>query len=216
MCGRYVLNARERLIQAAFPELAEEDLPEGTPTRRFNVAPTQQMPIILREGEETQLKLLRWGLTPKWAKSKSQLLINAKAETLAEKPTFRTLFASSRCIVPATGFYEWKGGKDDKVPYLITVTDRPVFGFAGLYDTGHYVIVTCGPNKVMKPIHNRMPAILEAEHHAAWLDPNLDDPDKLDALLGPYPADKMEARPVSDRVNSVSNDSPELLEPAHA
>ena len=170
---------------------------------------------------------LRWGLIPFWAKDAKvgYSMINAKAETITEKSSFREPFKSRRCIIPADGFYEWKQtGPKTKQPYAIVMKDRSVFGFAGLWERwkdkasgGELVesctIVTTEPNAVCAPIHNRMPVILEPEGYATWLGEREASQDELLGLLRPYSAEKMTAFPIGRKVGNVKNDGPELLEP---
>jgi len=170
--------------------------------------------------------MLRWGLVPWWAKDIKVGFsnINAKAETVAEKPAFRDAFRERRCIIPADGFYEWKKlDPKTKQPYAIVMKDRGVFGFAGLWErwkdrtTGQTVqsctIITTTPNEVCAPLHNRMPAILLPESYARWLGEEPTEPPRLLGMLKPYPADAMEAYPVSTRVGNVKNTDASLIEP---
>jgi len=147
-------------------------------------------------------------------------LINARAETAAEKPSFRRAFRSQRCLVPASGFYEWAKTPQGRVPYLFRLADQPPFALAGLWDRWHgsdgeeldsYTILTCAANGLLARVHERMPCILEREDEAAWLDPDLHEPEAVRALLQPYPAVAMEGYPVSAEVNSPAHDDPELL-----
>jgi putative SOS response-associated peptidase YedK len=170
--------------------------------------------------------MLRWGLVPYWAKDIKIgfSLINAKAETVAEKPAFRDVFKDRRCIIPADGFYEWrKLDSKSKQPYAIVMKDRSVFGFAGLWErwkdraSGQTIqsctIITTTPNEVCAPIHDRMPVILELKDYAGWLGEELVDPPHLMMMLKPYPADAMEAYPVSASVGNVKNTDAALFEP---
>jgi putative SOS response-associated peptidase YedK len=217
MCGRYVL-AEINALAARFG--VADDLPSVAP--RYNVAPTQTMPVVVKHSPNS-LVLMRWGLVPSWAKEgkTEQTLINARAETLAQKPTFRRLLASQRCIVPASGFYEWQQTGAGKVPHYIGLKDEPLFGFAGLYDHWtdaqgaevlSYTIITTAPNALMAPIHNRMPAILGRDEEEFWLNPDETEAERLLPLLKPYPAEQMKATPVSRAVNNVRNDGPGLVQ----
>lgn len=219
MCGRYVL-ADTAALTARFGVAG--DVPSFAP--RYNVAPTQTMPVVVKHSPNS-LVLMRWGLVPAWAKdSKSeQLLINARAETLAQKPTFRRLLSSQRCIVPASGFYEWQQAGTGKIPNYISLKDESLFGFAGLYDhwtdsqgadVYSYTIITTAPNALMAPIHNRMPAILSQDDEEFWLNPDETEATRLLPLLTPYAAEKMQATPVSRAVNNVRNEGASLLQPA--
>ncbi|WP_119068060.1 SOS response-associated peptidase [Aggregatilinea lenta] len=224
MCGRFTLTIPdpETLAQAFMLPGMPPDLPP-----RFNIAPTQPVLAVVRDGDsgDNELKVMRWGLIPSWSKDATiaSRLINARSETLAEKPTFRTAFARRRCLIVADGFYEWqKQASGPKVPMYITLADHDVFGFAGLWehwtepDSGEAIttctIITGPPNELIAPIHNRMPVILPREAHDTWLDPDNNDTSALQSLLRPYPADAMTAYPVSRRVNTATHDSPDLIE----
>jgi putative SOS response-associated peptidase YedK len=218
MCGRYGMTATPHDMTQRFgvaPVLAGLQL-------RFNVAPTQSMPVVVRQSPN-RIELMRWGLIPRWAKEPSTGLrtINARAETVAEKQTYRRPLQFQRCLVPATGFYEWQRTADGKVPHWIYLPDEPLFAFAGLWerwtapdgDEVHsYTIMTCEANGFMAPIHNRMPVILTREAEDLWLDPDVVEPERLLPLLRPYPG-KMAAYPVSRAVNNPRNDDPGLLRP---
>jgi len=216
MCGRFTLTIDINTVAKAF-----HVAPTVQATARYNIAPTQEVVTVMRNGA-AHLDLLRWGLIPSWAKEESigSKMINARAETLAEKPSFKGLLRSKRCLVVADGFYEWKQEHGGKVPMYITMKDHEPFAFAGLWDTwkspeGEQIrtctIITTNPNDVVLPIHNRMPAILTPEAREEWLDPGLQDDHVLLHLLSPYPSDAMIARPVSRLVNNPRNDSPELI-----
>ncbi len=216
MCGRFTLTIDINTVAKAF-----HVAPTVQATARYNIAPTQEVVTVMRNGA-AHLELLRWGLIPSWAKEESigSKMINARAETLAEKPSFKGLLRSKRCLVVADGFYEWKQEHGGKVPMYITMKDHEPFAFAGLWDTwkspeGEQIrtctIITTNPNDVVLPIHNRMPAILTPEAREEWLDPGLQDDHVLLHLLSPYPSDAMIARPVSRLVNNPRNDSPELI-----
>lgn len=217
MCGRFTLAAPAEQVAAQF-QLAE--LPELAP--RYNIAPTQQVAAVRSSESGRELALLRWGLVPSWAKDRSvgAKMINARAETAAEKPAFRSAMRQRRCIIPADGFYEWQAQADGKQPFYIRLTDGGSFGLAGLWEQwkspdGEWLhtctILTTTANALMQPLHDRMPVILPPEAYALWLDPALRDPEPLHALLAPYPADLMVAGPVSKAVNKVSNDGPSLI-----
>ena len=219
MCGRYTLITDITKIAESFgvaPTL------EAQP--RYNIAPTQNIVAILNDGTApAHLSLLRWGLIPAWAKDEAigSRMINARAETLAEKPSFRNLLrGGKRCLVVADGFYEWQTEGKSKTPMYITLQDGEPFAFAGLWDLwqspdGSQVqsctIVTTEPNELMVPIHNRMPAILRPKAREDWLNPQLRDEHVLTHLLKPYPAELMQARAVSKLVNNPRNDAAELL-----
>jgi len=190
---------------------------------RFNVAPTQLLPVVRRNTDGTRdLVPARWGLIPSWVKDPKTLNqpINAKSETAAIKPMFRHAFRKNRILVPADGFYEWKAVAGGKQPYLIRMRDALPFGIAGLMEYWHgpngevqtFALLTTEPNKMMAEIHNRMPAIIHPEVYTAWLDPEVSDVEVLQGMLAPYPERLMEAYPVSKKVNSPANDGPELVE----
>ncbi len=216
MCGRYTLTIDLNKIAETFgvaPTL------ETKP--RYNIAPTQEVVSILSNGS-AHLDWLQWGLIPSWAKEASigAKMINARAETLAEKPSFKRLLRSRRCLIVADGFYEWKKENGGKTPMYITMKDGQPFAFAGLWDLwkspeGEPVrtctIITTEPNAVVAPIHDRMPAILLPEMRDEWLDTNFHDEQALVQLLRPYPEDAMTARAVSRLVNDPKRDSVELI-----
>ncbi|KPV45284.1 SOS response-associated peptidase [Alicyclobacillus ferrooxydans] len=191
---------------------------------RYNVAPGQDVAAVIGRPDKRRIGMLKWGLIPSFAKDEKTAIksINARLETVASKPMFRTLMARKRCVIPADGFYEWKRIGESKRPYRIVTKDRPFFGFAGLYDTwvgqdGHRVstcvILTTKPNDVMREIHDRMPVILTREMENLWLDSTVSDIDHLVERVGSYPSDLMRAYPVSPIVGNVRNDSPECLQP---
>jgi len=194
---------------------------------RYNVAPSQWMPVVIRDEvtKHNQAELMRWGLIPHWAKDPkiAYMMINARAETLDKKPSFSVPLKKKRCLIPATGFFEWRVTKEGKVPYYIKLKDEDMFAFAGLYDDNDralekpvrtYTIITTEPNKLLEPIHNRMPVILKKTTENIWLDPEFEDVEKLKGMLVPYAANLMEAYPVSTLVNTPYNDVPEILKPA--
>ena len=219
MCGRFTLTADSKKIQEAFPYL---NVPEGL-QGRYNVAPTQPVAVVPNDGKN-QLDFYLWGLIPSWAKDPEigSRMINARAETLADKPSFRTAFRRRRCLVLADGFYEWRAepGSKHKRPIYFRLKSGKVFGFAGLWENWHSpdgseilscTIITTGPNDLVREVHNRMPAILPEEAYSMWLDPGEQDPQALYPLLQPYRASEMTAYPVSTMVNSPENESPELI-----
>ncbi len=215
MCGRFGLMSPS--------EIAERFALEAQLSfdARYNAAPTQKMPVVVEDGSRN-LELMRWGYEPRWLKEKGggRPLINARAEKLESAPTFWEALRERRAIIPATHFFEWAGTGRQKVPYVFRLRDGGLFGFAGLwFEEGgerRFLIVTTEPNELTRPVHNRMPSMLLSEHEEEWLDPDQSEPERLKALLGPYPAREMEAYPVSSRVNSPSNDSPDLLDPVPA
>lgn len=219
MCGRFTLTTDpEKLARRFGIELPDEPL-----LPRFNIAPTQTVPVILND-EPQRASLLRWGLVPAWAPDPSigNRLINARAETLAEKPSFRTALKKRRCLVLADGFYEWKKGPGGKTPMRITLADGSAFAFAGLWDVWRdangqplrtFTIITTTPNELMSGIHNRMPVILPPEGERLWLDDHA-GPEAWQRLLVPCPAEALRSYAVSRRVNSPTNDDPAVIEPA--
>lgn len=209
MCGRFVLMTPGRDLAERFG-LEEEPLLEP----RYNIAPTQMVAIIRLNPETLQrrLGLVRWGLIPFWANDSSigNRLINARAESVAEKPAFRSAFKFRRCLVPADGYYEWKKRKGgQKQPYLARNADGSPFAFAGLWERWQApeeeviescTILTTDANDLTQPIHDRMPVILKLEDHDLWLDPDVRDPNLLKPLLRPYPSGEMIVQPVSPKV----------------
>jgi putative SOS response-associated peptidase YedK len=220
MCGRYVLHHSLRELQARFG--AEQlDLPFSP---RYNVAPTQAMPIVTQQGENRAIALMTWGLIPAWAKDTKPgfATINARAEGIAEKPAFRVPIRRHRCLVPADGYYEWQARDGKKQPYFIHFTDNRIFAFAGLYDIHRaadgadlhtYTIITTTPNTTLAPLHDRMAVILKPEDEAEWLDPGVTDPFQVTRLLRPYEISDIEAYPIGPQVNRPAYDAPDLLSP---
>jgi putative SOS response-associated peptidase YedK len=217
MCGRYRLVSNENL--AARFDAQPEQLPL---IPRSNVAPSQSMPVIVG-GERQRVVLMRWGLVPAWSKTPEVPFstINARAEGLMKSPVFRGPFRRSRCLVPASGFYEWQRTAQGKQPYCFQLNDDELFAFAGLYDTwrdgdgnelASYSIITTTPNALIAPIHNRMPAIVRREDEQLWLDDSA-KPAQLQALLAPYPAEAMEAFAVSRALNNPANEGMALFRP---
>ncbi len=218
MCGRFTIFADPERLAERF----QASLPEAGLQPRYNAAPTQHLPVILNDGPRA-IQLLQWGLIPFWAKDPTigSRMINARSETLAEKPAFRTAFKKRRCLVLADGFYEWQKTATGKQPMRITLASGEPFAMAGLWEMWNapdgsplrtFTIVTGEPNELVAPIHNRMPAILLPEHEAIWLD-NAAEPAIWQHILRPYPAGRMSACPVSRRVNFVGNDDPSLVTP---
>lgn len=220
MCGRFTLTVNPADLQETFENYT---FPQQF-SPRFNIAPTQPV-LAIPNDEQNEADFFIWGLIPMWAKDPGigNKLINARAETLAEKPSFRGSLKYKRCLVIADGFYEWKSGTGKtKTPYFIHMTNRKPFAFAGLWDSwnspdGSQVksctIITTEPNDLMALIHNRMPVILHPREYAKWLDPSPQTPEKLSPLLKPFPAEDMNAYPVSTMVNKPENDIPELVVP---
>ena len=216
MCGRYTLTIDIKTIAEKFGVPATL---ETSP--RYNIAPTQEVVTVMRNGT-SHLALLRWGLIPSWAKDESigSRMINARAESLAEKTSFKGLLRSKRCLIIADGFYEWRQENGFKTPMYITLKNGEPFAFAGLWDQwkspdGQQVrsctIITTEPNDVLAPIHNRMPAILLPGAYEDWLNPDLRDEQALSHWLAPYPAEEMAARAVSRLVNDSKREGQELI-----
>ncbi len=224
MCGRYTLFASPEELARIFRLPLEEVRRVFDVGPRYNIAPTDRVAAV-RLGEDSQREpvMLKWGLIPHWAREAGfgARTINARAETVASKPAFRDPLRERRCLILSNGFYEWQRVGGHKQPYYIRMRDGSPFAFAGLWDRwqgeGQVInsctIITTQPNEVTRPIHDRMPAILNAAQHDAWLDPNTRDKGKLGELLHPFPPDQMIAQPVSTLVNKPANDLPECIEP---
>jgi putative SOS response-associated peptidase YedK len=188
----------------------------------YNVAPTHNV-LAVRTGDAEEAILLRWGLIPSWSKAKRTIFINARSETLAEKPAFRAAFKKRRCLIFADGYYEWKAVGKQKQPYYFRLKDDSPFVFAGIWETWKgeeeiqsCSIITTGANDLSKAIHDRMPVILRGEDARARIDPDVAEPKSLLALLQPFPAEAMEMFPVSTRVNKVGDNDPSLIAPVEA
>ena len=218
MCGRFSIFADPERLAERF----DASLPEQGLQPRYNAAPTQDLPVILNE-DERHIQLLRWGLVPFWAEDPAigSRMINARSETLAEKPSFRTALKKRRCLVLADGFYEWQKTADGKVPMRITLKTGEPFAMAGLWETWKeptgdllrtFTIITTSPNDLLEPIHNRMPVILPKETWNLWLDPAA-QVGEVQPLLVPLPADRMAAHPVGKAVGNTRNDGPDLILP---
>lgn len=216
MCGRYALGDPDSLA-ARFGIVA---LIQTRITPRFNIAPSQQVPVVVGGPEGRALKLMRWGFQPAWMKQpKGAPPINARAETLAERPMFREAVARGRCIIPSTGFYEWVAapGEKAKRPMHLRLKGGGLFGFAGLWTAAPdgeptCAIVTTAANALIEPLHTRMPVILDPEDEALWLDPDLTEAAAVLAYLQALPPERMELYPVGPLVSSARNDGPELIE----
>jgi putative SOS response-associated peptidase YedK len=221
MCGRFSLTVDPATLDQTFGDF---EFPEQF-APRFNIAPSQPVLAIPNDGRN-RADFLLWGLIPSWSKDPSiaNKLINARGETIAEKPSFRGSFKYKRCLILADGFYEWQAqaGSRTKIPHFIHMKDRKPFAIAGLWDEWQSpdggalrtcTIITTEPNDLMKPLHNRMPVILHQKDYADWLDAAPRTPDSLLHLIKPFPADQMSAYPVSTLVNSPANDRAELVVP---
>jgi putative SOS response-associated peptidase YedK len=221
MCGRFTLTVDPYHLQQAFPwAVIPNDIPP-----RYNIAPSQAVAVIPNTGDNV-LSMYRWGLIPSWSKDPSigDRMINARAESLAEKPSFRNAYRRRRCLILSDGFYEWKQVPESKTkqPFYICMKDGLPFAFAGLWEIwvspdGSEIrsctIITAQPNELVATIHNRMPVILAAEAYDLWLAPGEKAVDQLEKLLVPYPENEMQAFPVSRMVNSPQADTPELIKP---
>jgi putative SOS response-associated peptidase YedK len=213
MCGRFTLRTPMTVLIRQFQiDLgADQQLP-----LRFNVAPTQDIPVVRYTDDGRELTLMRWGLIPSWSKDPKSgpLLINARSETAAEKPAFRSAFKTRRCLIPADGFYEWKKAGNKKQPYYFRLTDGQPFAFAGLWEKWQVIesctILTTEANELAAQMHDRMPVILSPNDYAEWLDPLAKEPGKL---LTPFPASEMSAIPVNPIVNNARNEGPACIEP---
>jgi putative SOS response-associated peptidase YedK len=222
MCGRYTESKRITDVKQriAFDRAQLDLIP------RFNIAPTQDAPVVVVQDGEVLLMPMRWGLVPFWARDESigDRMINARSETVKDKPSFQTSFKRKRCLVVADSFYEWQRLPNSKLkqPMRILLQDEGVFAFAGLWDSWRqpggkelesFTIITGGPNEVVASIHNRMAVILPREHHEQWLDPNFQETDKLARLLVPYPAGEVKAYPVLPLVNDPKFEDERCLAP---
>jgi putative SOS response-associated peptidase YedK len=220
MCGRYVITSSPAAIRALFGYPEQPNFPA-----RYNVAPTQPIPVVRLQEGKRQFVLMRWGLIPAWVKDPKSfsLLINARVESVIDKPAFRAAMRRRRCLIPADGFYEWKEAGGRKQPYFVHLKSSEPFGFAGLWETwsgpnGEEIdtaaIVTTTANRTLSPIHARMPVILPPEAFASWLDCAKVDAEAAAALLVPSRDDLFEAYEISPAVNRVANDSEALIAPA--
>lgn len=232
MCGRYTLRTPLTVLAERFLfDLG--DLPADLGIRpRFNIAPTQEIAAVRKPlaGSPREFALFHWGLIPSWAKDMklAASMINARAETIAEKPAFRTALAKRRCLILCDGFYEWKKEGKQKIPYYFQLADGQPFAFAGLWErwrggsaaAGSHTsppiesatIITTAANELCRPFHERMPVILDPNDYDRWLNPELTDTREILPLLAPFPAEEMQTRPVNPRVNNVRNDDPGVLE----
>lgn len=219
MCGRFTLTANVAAIAKRF----SVSVSGSTYSPRYNIAPTQNVIVVGDEGKR-YMTTMRWGLIPSWAKDPAigNRMINARCETVAEKPSFRKALKERRCLIVADGFYEWRQEGTSKQPVRIVLKARLPFGFAGLWDTwtspeGEVIrsctIITTSTNAVIRPVHDRMPVILPEDAEGAWLNPKIQDPAILLPLLKPYPSEDMLVYPVSRIVNSTRNDTAECVAP---
>lgn len=222
MCGRFSLTRREaELVERFGIELLFLEGEELRP--RYNIAPTQMVPVVLDKDGQRVLATMKWGLIPFWTKDpkKTKPIINTRSESIAEKPFFKQAANKRRCLIPADGFYEWKKANKEKIPLFIHFPDNEIFAFAGLWDQwkssdGEILrtctIVTTEANAFMQPVHDRMPVIVRPEHEARWLDAAITDVEQLRDILEPLGNDALEMYRVSSQVNSSRNESPELVQ----
>ena len=231
MCGRFVLvdwygiEQRFDLPEADLRNISEHYSESGdAPAPRYNIAPTQDVLVIRNDSSQNRAEMMRWGLVPSWAKDPKigSRMINARSETLAEKPSFRTAYRRRRCLIVADGFYEWKRDGKTRTPMRIMLDSGQLFALAGLWEAWKRpddswmmscAIVTTSANDLVADIHDRMPVILDPDVESVWLDSDLDDTAALSELLVPYPSERMTAYEVSRIVNSAANDVPECIAP---
>jgi putative SOS response-associated peptidase YedK len=217
MCGRFVANIPADVLKGIFALI---ETPQIEP--RYNVAPTQQVAVVRNQGDRNRLDLLKWGLVPTWSKDLSfgSHLINARSETVAEKPTFRHAIKYRRCIIPISGFYEWLRSGGKKQPYYIQLADQSPMCLAGVWESWKapdgseletFAILTTSANKLVESIHDRMPVILYPDTFNLWLSHNMHDPEQLQPLYQPFPAEEMHAFKVPDLVNNPRFDSPACI-----
>lgn len=220
MCGRFAVDVAPEVVSEIF---ALSEVPISRP--RYNVAPTQEVAVV-REGADggNRLDLLHWGLIPAWAKERTiaYKMINARSETLLEKPSFRQAYKYRRCVVPVSGFYEWRHEGKAKLPHYIRIRDGLPMLFAGLWESWKapegelvetFTILTTAANKLLETIHERMPVILHPAECGRWLDRSVTNPSVLASLFQPYPADLLEMWQVSPMVNTPKHDGPDLVVP---
>jgi len=223
MCGRFAqgdMDAIYSKYRVKVPAKLKKQIRE-----RYNIAPAQPVPVINRtKTNENKLEIMKWGLIPSWAKDPNigYKMINARSETVDKKPSFKSSLKSRRCIVPATGFYEWKKSNSHKIPHYIHLKDEKVFSLAGLYDTWKdkggktmttFTVLTTEPNKLVEPIHNRMPVILEKDEEEPWLDKKVNETGALLEMLDPYPESRMSEHTVSTAVNVTKTEGKQLIRP---
>lgn len=224
MCGRYGFSVEDaqKVYDRFEIETVHFDLKP-----RYNIAPGQVNPTIISHSPN-ELTGMFWGLIPSWARDDSFKFktINARSEDVENKPMYKKPFRFQRCMVPATGFYEWYGDKPPKQPYYFKMKDDSMFAFAGLYDIWHdpktgkevksYTILTCAPNSLVGKYHNRMPVILDQEDEEKWVNPDISEIDDIKEMIRAYPASKMEAYPVSTSVNYAKTDTKDLIKPINS
>ena len=228
MCGRFSNTSKPGAYEKEF-KIGKKN-PDIFRVR-YNIAPSQMIDVVRADEDRHIVDQLKWGLVPAWAKDPNigSRMINARAETLAEKPSFRNSFKQRRCIIPASGFFEWQkkaGGGGGKQPFYFYVREKDLFGFAGLWEewldqeSGELLetctIITTEANEVLKPVHERMPVILKPSDYDLWLDPEENNTERLQKILVPYPAKEMGSHPVSKNINYPDNDSSDLIKPINS
>jgi putative SOS response-associated peptidase YedK len=227
MCGRFTLTYKERRRLADELGVNVVEISDADYKPRYNIAPTDPHWIVRMQYEEREILPAKWGLVNTWAKDAKRAAkqINARSETIAANPAFRDAFTKRRCVVPADGFFEWVGAGSSRQPIWFHRQDGKLILFAGLYESWPaspdnwqrtFTIITTTPNRVVEPVHDRMPVILSGDAVDEWLDPREEDTERLRKLLTPAPEDTLVKLSVSQRVNSVKNDDPSCLEPAEA
>lgn len=221
MCGRFSRTDGKKELQGRFEF---DDPGDVFAEPRYNIAPTQMHPVVVVEGDRRVVRLMKWGLVPYWSNDEKAgyRMINARAEGIEQKPSFKNPLRNKRCLVVTNGFYEWKKvDSKTRIPYFIRLKSGEPFAFAGLWDRWDkgkeplltFTIITTENNELIAPVHNRMPVILHPKDEAVWLDPEIRSPAKLLPLLKPYPSGEMEMYEVSSVVNSPKNDEPDCIKP---
>ncbi len=229
MCGRFTLKQPAKAIASVLAIASPNDQTFDVEklselASQYNIAPTQMVATVLHntESNKREFQMLRWGLIPSWAKDigMGAKLINARAETVAEKPAFRSAFKRRRCLVVADGFYEWQRIDGKKQPFYFRMQDGQPFSFAGLWEQWQSpekeqitscTILTTEANELLQPIHDRMPVVLDTKYYDLWLDPQVQKPEALQQVLHPYPASAMTAYPVSTLVNNPKHNNPDCI-----
>ena len=223
MCGRFSISlSKEEVARYLKDEYAIDELKDGIIFPRFNIAPTQMVLTVINDGKKYRSGMIKWGFVPSFAKDENASfgMINAKAETLREKPAFRTALKTKRCVILADGFYEWQKSNQSKQPMRIQVKNQKIFPMAGLWSTFvrpdgtklyTCTIITCEANDLMKNIHDRMPVILDKASEKIWLNPQEDNPDTLSSLLIPFDSNQMTYYKISSLVNNASNESKDII-----
>ena len=219
MCGRFYLDVKKKKLAEHFHITDIADIPDLPP--RFNIAPSQEIAVVRQSEKGREVTMMRWGLLPSWSEdSKAKFsMINGRAETVAEKPAYRAAFKKRRCLIPASGFYEWKPSATGKQPYVIRRKDDGMLALAGIWEHwegGDEIIESCSiivtaANTLMAPLHDRMPVILTPDNYSEWLRSETQSTDHLQGMLLPYPLDDLETYPVSKRVNKPDNDGSDLI-----